>query len=271
MVSNAKRTALITGASSGIGKAFAKHFAQEGWNIVITARRQAPMDILAKDLNKCYGTHVTVIVADLSDPEAPQKIYDEIKSRKIQIDGLVNNAGYGVPGYFVNTDWEQQKDFIQVLVTSVSHFCHLFLPQMIERHYGRIINVASLNGLIPCSPGQSLYSSAKSFVVSLSHTLQAEVADQGINVCALCPGFTYSEFHDVTGTRELVNKIPKKHWLDAETVAKLGFDAVMKGKALCITGRTSKINFALTKFLPRTVILNTMKKRSNHFRKAETW
>ena len=120
MDSNTKRTALISGASSGIGKAFAKHFAQEGWNIVITARRQALMDTLSKDLNKNYGTQVTVIVADLADPESPKKIYDEIQSKKIQIDGLVNNAGYGIPGYFVSTSWEQQRDFIQVLVTSVS-------------------------------------------------------------------------------------------------------------------------------------------------------
>jgi short-subunit dehydrogenase len=269
MDSHTKRTVLITGASSGIGKAIAKHFAQEGWDIVITARRQALLDTLSKDLNKNYGTQVTVIVADLADPESPKKIYDEIQSKKIQIDGLVNNAGYGIPGYFVSTSWEQQRDFIQVLVTSASHLCHLFLPQMIDRRYGRIINVSSLNGLIPCSPGQSLYASAKSFVVSLSHTLQAEVADKGVNVCALCPGFTYSEFHDVTGTRELVNKIPKRQWLSAEVVAKLGFESVMDGKPLCITGRSSKVNYALTKFLPRKMMINIMKKKSIKFRKIE--
>ena len=101
-----KRTALITGASSGIGKAFAKHFAQERWDIVITARRKALMDTFSNDLNKNYGTEATVIVADLADPESPKKIYDEIQSKEIKIDGLVNNAGYGIPGYFVSTSWE---------------------------------------------------------------------------------------------------------------------------------------------------------------------
>ncbi|WP_319524594.1 SDR family oxidoreductase [uncultured Desulfosarcina sp.] len=270
MNSNAKRTAFITGASSGIGKAFAEHFAHSGWDVVITARRQDRLDMLSEDLEKRYGTKVTVIAADLADPESPKTIYNEIQSKGIHIDGLVNNAGYGIPQYFVNTDWEKHRDFIQVLVTSVTYFCHLFLPRMIENRYGRIINVSSLNGLIPCSPGQSLYASAKSFVVSLSHTLQAEATDKGVHVCALCPGFTYSEFHDVTGTRELVDKIPKRQWLRAEDVAKLGFDAVMNGKPLCVTGRSSKINYALTKFLPRSMIIDIMKKRSKKFRKIET-
>ncbi len=264
-----KRTALITGASSGIGKAFAQQFAKEGWNIVITARRQDLLNTVSMELNNRYGTKATVIAADLSDPESPEKIYEEIQSKKMQIDGLVNNAGYGISGQFVNTNWERHKDFIQVLVTSVSHLCHIFLPQMIERRFGRIINVASLNGLIPCSPGQSLYASAKSFIVSLSHTLQAEAAGKGVNVCALCPGFTYTEFHDVTGTRELVKNIPKRQWLSAESVAKSGFKAVMEGKVLCITGRSSKINYALTRLLPRAMMINMVKKRSRKFRRIE--
>ncbi|MGD9310408.1 MAG: SDR family NAD(P)-dependent oxidoreductase [Desulfosarcina sp.] len=216
-----------------------------------------------------FQEEITSILADLAKPESPNNIYDELQSKEIPIDGLVNNAGYGISGYFVNTEWEKQRDFIQVLVTAVSHFCHLFLPQMIKRRYGRIINVSSLNGLIPCSPGQSLYAGAKSYVVCLSHTLQAEVADKGINVCALCPGFTYSEFHDVTGTRELVNKVPKRQWLSAATVAKLGFEAVMDGKPLCVTGRSSKINYAITKFLPRKMMINIMKNKSKKFRRIE--
>ena len=270
MDSDMKRTALITGASSGIGKALAEHFAQEGWDVVITARRKARLDTLSEDLEKHYGTRVTVIASDLADPKSPKNIFNEIQSKGIHIDGLVNNAGYGISRYFVDTDWEKHRDFIQVLVTAVTHFCHLFLPQMMEHRYGRIINVSSLNGLIPASPGQSLYASAKSFVVSLSHTLQAETVDKGVQVCALCPGFTYSEFHDVTGTRELVDKIPKRQWMSAEAVAKLGFDAVMKGKPLCVTGRSSKINYALTKLLPRAMIIDIMKKRSKKFRKMET-
>lgn len=262
-----KKTALITGASAGIGKAFVEKFAQQGWNLVITARREPQLRALAQTLEQQYACQVTVIPADMADPSAPQYLYDSIVSRGIHIDGLVNNAGYGVPGYYVNTSWQQQQDFIQVLVTAVAHLCHLFLPGMIEHNYGRIINVSSINGLLPCSPGQSLYASAKSFVVSLSHTLQAEASNKGVNVCALCPGLTYTEFHDVTGTRDMVSKVPQSQWLDAETVASAAYDAVMKGELLCITGRSSKIAALMSRLLPTRLMVQIMKKQSKKIRK----
>ncbi|MBV1874374.1 MAG: SDR family oxidoreductase [Gammaproteobacteria bacterium] len=263
------KTALITGASAGIGKAFAIKFAREGWNLVITARRQPQLETLAVQLREQYKVKVTVIIANLSETDAPQEIFDEISKQAIQIDALVNNAGYGVPGYYANTSWKQQADFLQVLITSVAHLSHLFLPGMIERGYGRIINVSSLNGLLPCSPGQSLYAGAKAFVISLSHTLQAEAGDRGVNVSALCPGLTYTEFHDVTGTREMTNKVPKSQWLDADTVAEQSYDAVMRGDLLCITGRSSKIAAIAAKILPRPLMVKLMKKQSLKFRKAE--
>lgn len=263
-----KKTVLITGASSGIGKAFAEKFAKEGWNLVITARRQQHLEDLAEQLGKRYRTQITVIAADLAEPNAPQTIYDEVCKRGIHIDGLVNNAGYGVPGYFISTTWKQQQDFLQVLVTSVAQLCHLFLPGMVEQRYGRIINVSSLNGLIPCSPGQSLYAGAKSFVISLSHTLQAEAGEYGINISALCPGLTYTEFHDVTGTREMASKVHKSQWLDAATVARQGYDAVMKGELICVTGRSSKIAAVLARALPRSAMIKLMKKQSLKIRKV---
>lgn len=266
---NDKKTALITGASAGIGKAFAEIFAQKGWDLVITARREPQLQALAQTLEQQYGCKVTVIPADMADPAAPQYLYHSIVSQGIHIDGLVNNAGYGVPGYYVNTSWQQQQDFIQVLVTSVAHLCHLFLPGMIAHNYGRIINVSSINGLLPCSPGQSLYASAKSFVVGLSHTLQAEAGDKGVNVCALCPGLTYSEFHDVTGTRDMVSKMPKSQWLDATTVASAAYTAVMKGELICITGRSSKIAALAARVLPRKLMVQIMQKQSKKIRKAE--
>lgn len=264
-----RKTALITGASSGIGKAFATKFAAEGWDIIITARRAEQLKTLAQALTQQYKITATVITADLADPAAAQKIFDEVKTLGLQVDALVNNAGYGVPGYFVNTQWSQQRDFIQVLVTSVAHLCHLFLPGMIERGYGRIINVASLNGLLPCSPGQSLYASAKTFVVCLSHTLHAEAGEAGVNVCALCPGLTYTEFHDVTGTRDMVSRVPKSQWLDAQSVANAGFDAVMQGKLICTPGRSTTLTAFVSRFIPRAIMVNLMKKQSLKIRKKD--
>jgi short-subunit dehydrogenase len=263
------KTALITGASAGIGKAFATKFAQEGWGLVVTARRKPQLEELAQQLREQYKTKVTIIVADLADPDAPEKIHQDIVDQGIQVDALINNAGYGVPGYYINTDWQQQKDFIQVLVTAVSHLCHLFLPGMVERGYGRIINVSSVNGLLPCSPGQSLYASAKTFVVSLSNTLQAEANHAGVNVSALCPGLTYTEFHDVTGTRDMVSKVPKSQWMDAQSVANQAYDAVMRGDLVCTPGRAASLAALLPRFLPRKLMVNLMKKQSLKIRKVD--
>jgi len=262
------KSALITGASAGIGKSFAEHFAKQGWDLVVTARRRPQLEALAKDLESRYSVKVTVIPVDMSESGAPQFLFDEVLSRGIQIDALVNNAGYGVPGDYVTTDWKQQQDFLQVLVTSVAHLCHLFLPEMVNRGYGRVINVSSINGLLPCSPGQSLYAGAKSFVVGLSHTLHAESGEYGVNVCALCPGLTYTEFHDVTGTRDMVSRVPKSQWLDSDTVARLGYEAVMRGDLLCVTGSSSKLIAFITRLLPRSTMVSLMKKQSKKIRKT---
>jgi len=225
--------------------------------------------IFSDALKKQYNIKVTIIIADLTAPDAPEKIHQDIIDQNIQIDALINNAGYGVPGYYINTDWQQQKDFIQVLVTAVSHLCHLFLPGMVKRGYGRIINVSSINGLLPCSPGQSLYAGAKTFVVSLSNTLQAEVGHSGANVSALCPGLTYTEFHDVTGTREMVRKVPKSQWMDAQSVADQAYDAVMRGGLVCTPSKAASITALLPRFLPRKLTVNLMKKQSLKIRKID--
>ncbi len=264
-----KRTVLITGASAGIGKAFAEVFAQKGFNLVLTARREDRLHDIQKQLNETYGVTVTPIALDLHDSEAPQQLFDRIQTEGLVIDALVNNAGYGVPGYFHNTDWNKQKDFIQVLITVVAQLTHLFLPGMIERDYGRIINVSSLNGVVPGSPGQTLYSGAKSFVVQFSQTLYLETKGTDVNVTAICPGLAYSEFHDVTGTREAVSKKPSRKWMDAETVARESFESVMKGEPLLINGRGNRLSAFLIKHLPNKMGLKLVAKSTKDMRPVE--
>ena len=261
-----KRTALITGASAGIGEAFAAVFAKNHFDLILTARREERLLALGKSLKDRYGTNSTIIPADLSDQAAPQMIYNHISAEGLTLDALVNNAGYGVPGFYNEQPWQKQADFIQVLVTAVAHLCHLALPGMIERGYGRIINVSSLNGLVPGSPGQTLYGSAKSFIVQLSQTLYTETKGTGVQVTAVCPGFTYSEFHDVTGTRDLVNKIPGYRWMDADTVALQGYEAVMAGEPLCINGKFNKAAVLLAKWLPHKMALRLVEKGSKEIR-----
>lgn len=260
------KTALITGASAGIGKAFAEVFAQNGFDLVLTARREERLMELQEQLQKTHNVNVLILPADLSDPDVPQQLFDQIQSKGVVIDALVNNAGYGVPGYYHLTDWKKQQDFIQVLITAVSQLCHLYLPGMIERGYGRIINVSSLNGILPGSAGQSLYSGAKAFVIQLSQTLFLETEGTGVNVTALCPGLTYSEFHDVTGMREAVSRKSDLMWMDAETVAQQGYNAVMKGEFICVNGGVNRFLALLPKLLPRKTALRLMAKTTRDMR-----
>ena len=180
------------------------------------------------------------IAADLADARAPEQLCAEIESRGIAIDILINNAGYGVTGHYPAQPWTTHADFLQVLVTAPCHLAWLLLPGMQQRGYGRIANIASLAGLMPGSAGHTLYAASKAFMIKFSQSLALENTSRGVNVCAVCPGFTYSEFHDVTGTRGIVSKMPKWMWLSAEEVAHIGVDALERGEIVCVTGRANR-------------------------------
>lgn len=257
------RTALITGASAGIGAAFAEVFAAGGWDLVLTARREDRLNALAARLREAHGVSTYIIVADLADPDAPAQIVSELAARTIQVDGLVNNAGYGVPGSYLRSPWSRHDAMLQVMVNSVAELTHLLLPAMIDRGFGRIINVASLAGLVPSPGGHTLYAATKAFLIKFSESLGHEVRARGVNVTALCPGFTHSEFHDVTGTREQMKHLPPWMWLDAPTVARQGYDAVMAGTPLYINGRVNRTIAALVRFAPRWVI-RAIERRIGH-------
>lgn len=252
----AARTVLVTGASAGIGQAFAHVFAEHGWHVVVTARRRERLEALAADLTGRYGVTTRVIVADLADPRAGEHIAGEVAAAGIALDGLVNNAGYAVPKRYRHTTWEQQATFLQVMVTAVAELTHRFLPGMVDRRYGRIINVASIAALIPGSAvGHTLYSASKAFLVRFSQSLTTEVRKHGVHVTAVCPGMTYSEFHDVTGTREKVSRLPRWAWMDAEAVARQGYAACMKGRSVHVTGAANKGLVLLGRLLPDEVVM----------------
>jgi short-subunit dehydrogenase len=254
---------LITGASAGIGAAFADVFAAEGWHVVLTARREDRLRSLADRLTTTYGVTAHVIVADLADQEAPGRIVAELAVRGVTVDALVNNAGYGVPGSYLRSPWDRHDAMLQVMVTGVAELTYRLLPGMIERGYGRIINVASLAGLVPSPGGHTLYSATKAFLIKFSEALGHEVRANGVYVLALCPGFTYSEFHDVTGTREQMKQMPAWMWLDAPTVARQGYDAVMAGVPLYINGRVNRTIATLVKFAPQWLI-RSVERRLGH-------
>ena len=262
----AARWALVTGASAGIGAAFAREFATRGINLVLTARRRDRLDELAAELKSGHAVQVECVVADLADPQAPARLCAEIARRGIAVDTLINNAGYGLPGHFHAQPWQAHAQFLQVMVSSPCELVHILLPPMQQRGYGRIINVASLAGLIPGSSGHTLYAASKAFLIKFSQSLALENAKRGVNVCAVCPGFTYSEFHDVTGTRNIVSKMPGWMWLGAAEVARQGVDAVERGEAVFVTGRVNRLIKSLVKLLPDRMSMRMVQKRSKNFR-----
>ena len=261
--------ALITGASAGIGEAFARMLAARGMPLVLSARRADRLEALAAELRAAYPVRVEVIVCDLAAIDAAQQLHAEIRRRGLVVDTLINNAGYGLTGYFLSQPWSAQAEFLQVMVTAPSELCHRFLPDMRERGHGRIINVASLAGHVPGSAGQTLYAGAKSYLIKLSQALALEYGRDGVRVCALCPGFTWSEFHDVTGSRALMAKMPKWMWMTAEEVVEDGWQAIERGQVVRVPGRINRLIKLAFKWLPDRLALRLLAKRSDEFRLAE--
>jgi len=262
----ATKWALVTGASAGIGEAFARELAARGSNLVITARRRERLDALARELLQQHSIRVEVLIADLADPAAPSALCAELDRLGIEIDTLVNNAGYGVSGRFNNAEWRTHADFLQVMVTAPCELAYRLLPGMQARRTGRILNIASLAGLVPGSAGNTLYAASKAFLIKFSQSLAMENTFLGIRVCAVCPGFTYSEFHDVTGTRSLVSRMPRWMWLGSSEVAKQGLDATERGEIVWVTGRVNRLIKTLVKLVPDRFALRRAQKFSKSFR-----
>jgi short-subunit dehydrogenase len=246
----AGRTALVTGASAGIGEALARVFAAHGFNLVLTARRTERLIALSDELRRTCAVETRVMPGDLARPETCANFIASLDRAGVTIDALVNNAGYGVPGLYRETRWEVQRDFIQVLVTAPCELTHRLLPGMTQRGYGRILNVASVAGLMPGAASHTLYGGAKAMLIKMSQSLHSEQQGTGVFVSALCPGFTYSEFHDVNDTRAAMSRLPKFLWLTSERVAKEGYRALMKNEPICIPGAQYKAISTIVRLLP---------------------
>jgi short-subunit dehydrogenase len=262
-----RRLCLVTGASAGIGEAIARVYARHGHDLVLTARRADRLETLAWALREQHDIDVQAVPADLADPGAVDHILAAVEARGREVDVLVNNAGYGLPATYAETTWSEQQAFLQVLMTAVCEMTHKLLPGMLSRGYGRIVNVASLAGLIPGLPGATLYNPTKAFLVRFSQGLHVETLGTGVHVTALCPGFTYSEFHDANGTRANLDHIPKWMWLDADTVAEEGYRAVEANRAVHVTGAPNKLIAAMCKVVPDDWVLGFAGKRATSFRK----
>lgn len=263
--------ALVTGASAGIGAEFCRQLAARKWSLVMVARREERLQQLADELTQLHGIQCLCIAMDLAEPSAPTDLSDRLKEKNLQVTFLVNNAGYGVPGTFTSVDWKAHADSLQVMLNSVCELCWVFLPAMQASGRGYIVNVSSLAGLTPGSAGHTLYGATKSFLIKFSESLASENPGTGVAVSALCPGFTYSEFHDVTGTRKLVNEMPDYMWKTASDVVSYGLDSVLREKPriTAIPGRVNRFIATLLRLLPRSMALALTQREARRFRSQE--
>lgn len=264
-----RRLALVTGASAGIGAAFARIYASHGYDVALTARRADRLERLTEEIGLRYGVETLTFPTDLADPAAPAALLDHLAAHGRSVDALVNNAGYGVPGGYLESAWETHAVFLQVMLTAPCELAHRVLPGMVERRFGRIVNVASLAGLIPGSAGATLYGATKSFLMRFSQSLHLENLATGVHVSALCPGFTYSEFHDVNATRAQISQsTPEWLWLGADEVAATGYEAAEANRPVCVTGVPNKTIAAFAKLLPDDWALALMASQGGRFRKV---
>ena len=253
--SRPRPVALVTGASAGIGAALARIYAAKGWDLILTARREAPLRALADELART-GAASTVLAEDLADPAAPRRLFDAIRSKGLTVDGLVNNAGFSRTDGFLNTDPAAHRAMIQVMLAAPVELARLFAPAMVERGFGRILNVASLAGQMPATGGDTLYGPIKSFLIKASAGLHLELQGTGVHCTALCPGYTLTEFHDVNGSRQQVaSAYPAWMWQTADRVARVGYDAVEANRARVVPGVMNTLLATIPKLLPDALAL----------------
>ena len=248
----ARPVALITGASMGLGAEFARLLASEGYDLVLTARNGTRLTSIQKEMEGLHGARVHVIVADLGDPRVPVEIHERVRAAGIEVDVLVNNAGFGHYGMFSESDLDTELNMIQVNVTALVHLTKLFVRDMAARRRGRIVNVASTAGFQP-GPLQPVYYATKAFVLSFSEAIANELKGTGVTMTALCPGPTLTGFQAranvgrVRGLRLMMRVSP-------EDVVRAGYRGMLKGTPVVVPGALNKANVFLLRLVPRRAV-----------------
>jgi short-subunit dehydrogenase len=245
-------TALITGASGGIGEELARVFAAHGHDLVLVARSEEKLQSLSGELGRAHGIRARVLAADLADRSAPPDIFEKLSQQGSTIDVLVNNAGFGARGAYAEIDYAVEARMIQVNVAALAHLTRLFLPGMIERRNGKILNVASTAAYVP-GPFMAVYYASKAFVLSFSEAIAEEVKGSGVTVTALVPGPTQSNFATTAGNQD-TPLFRSGALMSAAAVARVGFDGLMAGKRVTIAGASNKLTVYSTRLAPRAML-----------------
>jgi uncharacterized protein len=245
------RTALITGASTGIGYELAKLFARDRHNLVLVSRNRKKLEEVATECRSLGSTRVTVIAKDLAELEAPDEIFVQTERAGVRIDFLVNNAGFGARGPFSTSDLDNDLEMVQVNIVALMHLTRLYLPGMLARKFGRILQVASTAAFQP-GPFMAVYYATKAFVLSFSEAVYEETKGSGVTVTCLCPGATATKFADRAGMRS--SKLFKMRVMDAGPVAEQGYRAMLHGKPLVITGTRNWLMAQSVRIGPRSMV-----------------
>lgn len=240
--------ALVTGASSGIGLELARLLARGGRDLVLVARDENALRVLADELEAKYQIHARVLAADLTDAASPPRIFEELQREKVFVEILINNAGFGAFGEFANSDADEQLAMIDLNVAALTHLTRLFLPPMIARKRGKILNVASTAAFLP-GPLMAVYYASKAYVLSFSLALAEEVRESGVRVTALCPGPVKTNFQKRASL--LDSKLVDATMRSAQDVARDGYRAMLRGQSLAVVGNANRALVALTGVLPR--------------------
>lgn len=254
------QTALITGASSGIGLELAKVFARNQHNLILVARSEDKLKALQQELSQQYAIDVVVCAYDLTDKDAPDQLFRQMQAQNLTVDVLVNNAGYGDYSEFVSSDWEKLQGMILLNVLAVTHLTRLFLPAMVARGRGKLLNVSSTAAFQP-GPMMAVYFATKAYVLSLSEAIAAETEAQGISVTVLCPGPTQSDFIDTANmdNMALANNISTDKIPTAAEVAEFGYSALQKGQVVAVHGLANQLLTFSTRLVPRGLLRKGVK------------
>jgi uncharacterized protein len=244
-----RRTALITGASSGIGAAIAKNLARRQYDCVLTARRKDRLEALASEIEAAHGVRATVVASDLGEHGGAQKLIGSVRELDVEVDVLVNNAGFGVYGPMVEQTEERLTQMIELNMVAVTSLTHHYVKEMVGNKRGRVLQVASVGAYQP-SPLYAVYSATKSYVLSFSEALNHELYGTGVSVSTMCPGLTATEFDEVAGHKK--PKWMKLITMTSEDVAEIGIRSMLKGRSVVTTGFINKLNALIVKLMPRS-------------------
>ncbi|HVO38339.1 MAG TPA: SDR family oxidoreductase [Spirochaetia bacterium] len=242
------RTAVVTGASSGLGADFSRELASRGAGLVLVARRADRLESLRGELASRHGVRVEVIPMDLVPADAPQRLHDEVSRRGLAVDILVNNAGFGLYGKFLEVPWERERSMIELDILSLTAMTRLFAPDMVSRGFGRILEVSSIGAFQP-SPTYAAYSAAKSYVLSFGEALAYELRGTGVSCTVICPGVTATEFLSVAG--QSATAFQRSSMMKSADVARIGIEALLAGTSSVVPGFMNAFLAWSTRFLSR--------------------